>query len=148
MDQLEQLRQAAVDAMKNAASGGDGAPWHRWDDGEVAGELIGVESFTRKDGEQATYALVRTSAGEVKMGLDYAALKNQWSKANPQPGDTILVMRGDEKQTSNNGREFWPFGLSVQPAQQALEGVVVMEDQVTSARTNDPDNPPDDDIPF
>jgi hypothetical protein len=144
MDQLEQLRQAALDSLKSAGSGGDDAPWHRWDDGEVAGTYIGTESFTRKDGETATFARVLTANGEVKMGLDYAALKREWTKQQPQPGDMILVMRGDEKATSNNGREYWPFGLSVQPKQQALEGVVVMEDQVS--KPTDPDNP--DDIPF
>jgi hypothetical protein len=153
---LDQLRQAAMTAMQSAGTNSDEAPWHKWSDSsEVVGELIGVETFTRKDGEQATYARIDTEAGPVKVGLDYAVLKSEWAKHNPKTGDTVLIMRADEKATSNSGREFWPFGVSVstssgapsapatpptsEPAQQ---GIVVLEDQVTKR------NDPDDDIPF
>lgn len=151
---LDQLRQAAITAMQSAGTNSDEAPWHKWSDSsEVVGELIGVETFTRKDGEQATYARIDTASGPVKVGLDYAVLKSEWAKHNPNPGDTVLIMRADEKATSNSGREFWPFGVSVssgapstssstQTPEPIQQGLVVLEDQVTKR------NDPDDDIPF
>jgi hypothetical protein len=149
---LEALRAQARTSMRSGGSTGDEAPWHKWSDSpEVIGELQGVETFTKKDGEEATYALVNTAGGPVKVGLDYAVLRSEWSKHRPEVGDTLVIMRGEEKATSQSGREFWPFGVSVfrkgsedapPSAGDSQLGIVVLEDQVVK-RVD-----PDDDLPF
>lgn len=151
---IEDMRSAALQSLDSAGTHSDDGVWHKWtDEPELVGTYVTTETFTRKDGTEATYARIDTPSGPVKMGLDYAVLRSEWERNDPAPGDKVMVIRGSEKKLSSNGREFWPFGVAIEPGssvgqvidsvQEAFSGVVVLEDQVTS---NDPDNP--DDIPF
>lgn len=152
---IEDMRSAALQSLESAGTHSDDGVWHKWaDDSELDGFYVTTERFTRKDGTEAVYARIDTDNGPVKMGLDYAVLRSEWDRCDPQPGDRVMVIRGSEKKQSSNGREFWPFGVAVEKTsnqvskaveqvQQQLGAVVLMEDQV---KRNDPDNP--DDIPF
>lgn len=151
---IEDMRSAALQSLESAGTHSDDGVWHKWaDDSELVGVYVTTEQFTRKDGTEATYARIDTPAGPVKMGLDYAVLRSEWERNDPQPGDRVMVIRAEEKKLSSNGREFWPFGVAVESGsspvqvveqvQETFQGVVVLEDQV---KRNDPDNP--DDIPF
>lgn len=132
---IEDMLAAAEKKMGEVSSGGnpDGA-WHRWsDESTVAGTYMDRDSFTRQDGTTADYVRVKTENGVVKVGMDYAVLKSQWSDADPQPGDSVLIMRGGEKVTSGTGREYWPF-------------VVVKESSPASHTQESGDD--EDEIPF
>lgn len=152
---MDDMRAAALQSLESAGTHSDESVWHKWADAsELVGTYVTTEHFTRRDGTEAVYARIDTEDGPVKMGLDYAVLRSEWERNDPQPGDRVMVIRADEKKLSSNGREFWPFGVAVEKGvnvaqvveqvQETLSGVVVMEDQVS--RRNDPDNP--DDIPF
>lgn len=151
---IEDMRSAALQSLDSAGVHSDDSVWHKWsDDSELEGYYVTTEQFTRKDGTEAIYARIDTTKGPMKMGLDYAVLRSEWERCDPQPGDHVMVIRAEEKKLSSNGREFWPFGVAVEKGsgstnvveqvQQSFQGVVVLEDQV---KRNDPDNP--DDIPF
>lgn len=128
-----------------ASGGSDGTPWHRWaDSNEVVGIYAGRDQFERQDGTTADFAILDTENGKVRVGLDYAVLRSEWSKKDPQVGDTVLIMRAEQKAESKSGREYWPFAVAVQKGQQKLAGVGI-EDQVTKPQSS---MDPDDDIPF
>ena len=138
---IEEMLAAAEEKMGQVSTGGstDGT-WHRWsDDNTVAGTFMDRDSFTRQDGTTADYVRINTANGVLKVGLDYAVLRSQWSDADPQPGDSVLIMRGVEKVTSGTGREYWPF-------------VVVKESgvgELPGEKTREPAAQEDeDDIPF
>ena len=138
---IEDMLAAAEEKMGQVTTGGstDGT-WHRWsDDNTVAGTFMDRDSFTRQDGTTADYVRVKTEHGVVKVGLDYAVLRSQWSDAAPQPGDSVLIMRGVEKVTSGTGREYWPLVV----VKESGQGELAVEEEVKAAVKDDAD-----DIPF
>lgn len=141
---IEEMLAAAEKKMGEASTGGspDGT-WHRWsDDSTVAGTYLDRDSFTRQDGTTADYVRINTGNGVLKVGMDYAVLKSQWSDADPQPGDSVLIMRGVEKVTSQSGREYWPFVVVKESGQGELE----VEPKTAAGHT--PSSGDDEEIPF
>lgn len=140
---INEMLAAAEKKMNEGGSGGSpGGTWHRWsDENTVTGTFMDRDSFTRQDGTTADFVRINTANGLVKVGMDYAVLKSEWSDTDPQPGDSVLIMRGAEKVTGQSGREYWPFVVVKESGQGELEVEGIgLEDQV---RKDD-----EDDIPF
>jgi len=124
---VDELRKKAQESMKAGGSGG-GSQWHRWSDSnEVSGTYKEQGEFTRQDGTSGRFiVLTKEDGGDVKVGMDYAVLRSEWSDASPEIGDFVFIMRGAEKVQSSAGREYWPFGVSIEkgdgaPAQEGEE---------------------------
>lgn len=107
-------------------------PWQPEPGDELVGIVAGWSSGTTRRGETHPILLVDAEDGtRWACWAFYAVLRDELRKANPQPGELILIRRGDDRTGPNGGyrvyrvavdRDADPFADAAAPLDQDAPG--------------------------
>lgn len=73
------------------------------------GRFKRLERGRTRDGEERAIAILEADGREHSLWLHETALRGQFRDCRPDPGETIIVIKGAEKVESASGRSYWPF---------------------------------------
>jgi hypothetical protein len=92
------------------------AAWMPEPGDELVGTFRGLSSGPTRRGETHQIALVEDEAGKTQgVWLFYRVLADQFAKADPKPGDSILLLRRPDR-TSEAGKTYLDFLVLVERA--------------------------------